>query len=317
MADSKYWPGADAFTRLDGKLAVVTGTGGLGLEVARMLVDLGCDVILAGRNTEKGLAAALAIAPASRPEAARFSPLDLADLASVTEFGERALADGHPIDLLINNAGIMSPPLRRLSKDGFEVQFATNHLGHFALTTQLLPLLCRSEAARVVHVTSLAHLHGALDFDDLQSEAKYSAGAAYCHSKLAVALFALELHRRALRHGWPISSIAAHPGFSGTNLFAAEGGEKGIMTILSKHVLVPLIGQSAVDGALPILFAAASPLAQSGKLYGPTGFMDMKGAPGERKFGPEALKEDIAERLWNVSEELVSAWEKAKSQTHQ
>lgn len=305
MAGRKYWPGADAFARMDGKLAVVTGTGGLGLEVARMLIDLGSDVVLAGRNAEKGLAAASAIAPAGRPEAARFAPLDLADLASVAEFGRRMQDDGRPIDLLINNAGIMSPPQRKLSKDGFEAQFATNHLGHFALTAHLLPLLCRSEAARVVHVTSLAHLHGRLDFDDMQAELKYQPGVAYCRSKLAVALFARELQRRATLHGWPIASIAAHPGFSGTNLFAAEGGDKGFMTILSTRVLVPLIGQSAADGALPILFAAASPTAQGGKLYGPTGFMAMKGPPGERQFGAAALDEEVAARLWSLSEQLT------------
>ncbi len=309
MEGSRFWPGADAFARLDGKLAVVTGTGGLGLEVARMLIGLGCEVILAGRNAEKGLAAVAAIAPADGPGAALFAPLDLADLSSVADFGKRMSTEGRPIDLLINNAGIMSPPQRRLSKDGFEAQFATNHLGHFALTAHLLPLLCRSEAARVVHVTSLAHLNARLDFDDLQAELKYKPGVAYCRSKLAVALFACELQRRAAKHGWPIASIAAHPGFSGTNLFTAESGKKGfMMTILSKAVLgplVPLIGQSAIDGALPILFAAASPAAQGGKLYGPTGFMDMKGPPGERQFGSAALDEEVAERLWNVSGELT------------
>ena len=309
MNGSRYWPGANSFARQDGKLAIVTGTGGLGFEVARMLIGLGAEVILAGRNADKGRAAAAAIAPSGQPEAARFAQLDLADLTSVAEFSNRALAEGHPIDMLINNAGIMSPPQRKLSQNGFEAQFATNHLGHFALTNRLLPLLCKSEAARVVHVTSLAHLHGKLDFNDLQSEVKYKPGVAYCRSKLAVALFARELHRRAAMHGWRIASMAAQPGFSGTNLFAAEGGDKSIMAILSKRVLVPLIDQSAVDGALPILFAAASPLAQSGKLYGPTGFMDMKGPPGERQFGPEAMNEDVAERLWNVSEELVSAWQ--------
>lgn len=305
MDGSRYWPGSDAFARLDGKLAVVTGTGGLGLEVARMLIGLGAEVVLAGRNREKGVAAAAAIAPTGRPEAVRFAPLDLADLSSVAEFAQRAEAEGRPVDLLINNAGIMSPPQRRLSKDGFEVQFATNHLGHFALTAHLLPLICRSGAARVVHVTSLAHLHGRIDFDDLQADVKYQPGVAYCRSKLAVALFARELQRRATEHGWPIASMAAHPGFSGTNLFAAEGGEKSLMTILSKRVIVPLIGQSAIDGALPILFAAASPAAQGGKLYGPTGFMDMKGPPGERQFGSAALDEEVAARLWRVSEELT------------
>lgn len=305
MTGSKYWPGADAFTRMDGKLAVVTGTGGLGLEVARMLIGLGCDVILAGRNAEKGLAAAASIAPNNRPEAARYALLDLADLASVAEFSERCLAEGRPIDLLINNAGIMSPPQRRLSKEGFEAQFATNHLGHFALTNRLLPLLCKSEAARVVHVTSLADRLHRLDFDDLQSAVNYKPGVAYCRSKLAVSLFARELHRRAQSHGWPLSSIAAHPGFSGTNLFAGEGREKNIMTMVWKRVLVPLAGQSAEDGALPILFAAAAPAAKSGQLYGPTGFKELKGPPGECQYGPAALEDEVAERLWSVSEELT------------
>lgn len=305
MAGSRYGSAMGSLAQLDGKVAVITGTGGLGFELARMLASRGAEVILAGRNREKGQAALAQLNKGAADPMVRFEQLDLADLSSVAECGARLRSVGQAIDILVNNAGIMSPPRRKVSADGFEAQFATNHLGHFALTAQLLPLLRRAASARVVHVTSLAHHHGKLDFEDLQSERNYRPGVAYCRSKLAVALFARALHRRAAQEGWPIASMAAHPGFSGTNLFAAEGGGNRIMAILSKRVLVPLIGQSANDGALPILFAAASPLAQSGQLYGPSGFMDMKGPPGERKFADTALDEEAADRLWRVSEELT------------
>ncbi len=291
--------------RLDGKVAIITGTGGLGFEVAGELAALGAEVILAGRNRDKGQAAVVQLGQRSFDARIRFQQLDLADLSSVAALGARLQSEGRAIDILVNNAGIMSPPRRKISADGFEAQFATNHLGHFALTAQLLPLLRQSVSARVVHVTSLAHYHGKLDFGDLQSESKYRPGVAYCRSKLAVALFARAFQRLAAQRLWPIASMAAHPGFSGTNLFAAQGGGSSFMAILAKRVLVPLIGQSAADGALPILFAAVSPKAQGGKLYGPSGFMEMRGPPGERKFSDLALDDEAADRLWRISEELT------------
>ncbi len=289
-----------------GRLAVVTGAGGLGLETARALARHGACVVVAGRNAEKGQAAVSDIASHANGRSVRFELLDLADLGSVEAFASRLLAEDRAIDLLINNAGIMSPPVRRVSRDGFEAQFATNHLGHFALTARLLPLLLKSSAARVIHVTSLAHRHASLDFGDLQNERAYKAGAAYCQSKLAVALFARALQEHAVRSGWPLKSIAAHPGFAGTNLIAAEQGTESFFARMSRRVIVPLIGQSAKDGARPQIHAALSSEAVGGKLYGPTGLMQMKGPPGECAFGKGALDDDAARMVWQISEELAS-----------
>ncbi|WP_310532433.1 SDR family oxidoreductase [Novosphingobium sp.] len=293
------------YVRQEGRTAVVTGTGGLGFEVATKLADLGARVIIAGRNVQKGQDAVARIGAAVPGADVRFEALDLASLASVKDFTGRMAARGGTIDLLINNAGIMSPPQRRVSADGFEAQFATNHLGHFALTAGLLPLLRKSASARVVSVTSIAHRYGRMDFDDLQSARIYKPGVAYCRSKLAVALFARTLHQRARAQGWTLASMAAHPGFAGTNLFAAEGGPKSLMTLLSTRLLVPLFGHSAAAGADPILHACLSPQAASGQLYGPTGFLEMRGATGECSFGASALDDEAGERLWRLSEELA------------
>ncbi|WP_310535169.1 SDR family oxidoreductase [Novosphingobium sp.] len=293
------------YSRQDGRTAVVTGTGGLGFEVATKLADLGARVIIAGRNAQKGHDAVAGIAAAVPGAELRFEVLDLAALASVKDFTGRMIAQGGSIDLLVNNAGIMSPPQRRVTVDGFEAQFATNHLGHFALTAGLLPLLRKSGSARVVSVTSIAHRYGRMDFDDLQCERKYQPGVAYCRSKLAVALFARTLHQRARAQGWALASMAAHPGFAGTNLFAAEGGPKSFMTLLSTRLLVPLLGHSAAAGADPILHASLSPHAESGRLYGPTGFLEMRGATDECPYGASALDDEAGERLWRLSEELA------------
>lgn len=293
------------YLRQDGRTAVVTGTGGLGFEVATKLAALGERVIIAGRNGEKGQDAVARIAAAVPGADVRFEVLDLASLASVKDFTGRMTAQGGVIDLLVNNAGIMSPPQRRVTVDGFEAQFATNHLGHFALTAGLLPLLKKSCLARVVSVTSIAHRYGRMDFGDLQSERKYQPGVAYCRSKLAVALFARTLHQRARAQGWALASMAAHPGFAGTNLFAAEGGPKSFMTLLSTRLLVPMLGHSAAAGADPILHASLSPHAGSGRLYGPTGFLEMRGATGECPFAASALDDEAGERLWRLSEGLA------------
>ena len=288
-----------------GKLALVTGTGGLGLETAKALVAAGAHVILAGRNREKGQEAVATIRALTPEGQVEFEEMDLADLESVAGFAKRMVARGQAVDLLINNAGIMSPPKRRTTRDGFEVQFGVNHLGHFALTAQLLPLLRAAKAARVVHVTSLAHHFAKLDFDDLQNERHYKPGVAYSQSKLAVALFARELQKRSEAAGWGIASLAAHPGYASTNLIAAEQGSKGFMSLLGAYLVGPLLGQSAAAGALPTLMAATSPDAVGGELYGPTGFMSMKGAPGRCAYHKNALDDDAARRLWEVSEQLT------------
>lgn len=287
------------------QLAVVTGAGGLGLEAALGLARAGVSVIVAGRNAAKGEVALARIAAEVPRARARFEMLDLADLASVAALGRRLVAEDRPVDVLINNAGIMMPRQRRLTVDGFEAQFGTNHLGHFALTAHLLPLLRRARAARVINVTSLAHRQGKIDFDDLQAERRYNAGQAYCHSKLAVALFARRLNALAEHAQWPLTSVAVHPGFSGTNLFAAEQGSSSLLTFLSEKVAVPLLGQSAADGARPLLHAALAADVRGGALYGPTGFMEMRGPAGECAYGKAALDDAVAERLWQVSEQLT------------
>lgn len=290
---------------LAGRIAVVTGTGGLGLEAATALAAEGAEVILAGRNPAKGAEAVRRIEAARSGAAARFEPLDLASLRSVAAFAERLQAGVGRIDLLVNNAGIMSPPTRQTTADGFELQFGVNYLGHFALTGRLLPLLRRSAAPRVVSVTSLAHRYAALDFDDLQSQRRYQPGRAYCQSKLAQALFAVELQRRSDQAGWGLASLAAHPGYAGTDLFQNGQGAKSLSHLLSRYVVVPLIGQSAAGGARPILLAATAPDAMGGALYGPTGFMSMKGPPGLNEFAAAARDPQAAARLWAMSEELA------------
>jgi NAD(P)-dependent dehydrogenase (short-subunit alcohol dehydrogenase family) len=291
--------------RLAGRIAVVTGTGGLGLEAATALALEGAEVILAGRNPEKGADAVRRIKDAWFGANATFRPLDLASLRSVAEFAERLQADVGRVDLLVNNAGIMSPPRRQTTADGFELQFGVNYLGHFALTARLLPLLRRSAAPRVVSVTSLAHRYAAIEFDDLQSQRRYQAGRAYCQSKLAQALFSVELQRRSEQAGWGLASLAAHPGYAGTDLFQNGAGARSLSNLLSRYVVIPLIGQSAQAGALPILFAATSEGAAGGGLYGPTGFMTMKGPPGRNEFAAAAKDPDAAARLWTLSEDLA------------
>lgn len=297
--------GIETYSSQIGKVAIVTGTGGLGFETARVLVGLGATVIIAGRGAQKGRDAVDAIMSETPSGLVRFELLDLADLTSVRDFAVRMLHDVQGIDLLVNNAGIMSPPKRRTTIDGFEAQFGVNHLGHFALTGRLLPLLAKSNAAKVVHITSLAHHYGKLDFTDLQSERGYKAGVAYCCSKLATALFARSLQIRSDEEGWSISSMAAHPGYAGTNLIAAEQGADSVFSRISRRLIVPLIGQSASDGARAQLFAALSPDAIGGRLYGPTGFLQMKGRPGECSFGKSALDDTAADTLWHFSEELT------------
>lgn len=287
------------------RTAVITGTGGLGYEAALVLARAGARVILAGRNATKGASAIAQIANAIPGAKITFEQLDLASLQSISALAERLDRRGEAIDLLINNAGIMSPPIWQATIDGFEQQFAVNYLGHFALTGRLLPLMRKSSAPRVVSVTSLAHRYASIDFDDLQSQRRYRPGVAYCQSKLAQALFAVELQRRSDAAGWGLVSLAAHPGYAGTDLFQNGQGAKSLGNLLSRYVIVPLIGQSASAGALPTLYAATSLAATGGALYGPTGFMSMKGPPGRQEFADAANDPETASRLWEISEELV------------
>lgn len=297
---------ADGLERRFGGLAVVTGTGGLGFEAAATLCELGFEVVLAGRNPQKGSAAVSAIRSRHPGSRVAFERMDLASLVSVADFAARMRSSDQAIDILINNAGIMTVPHRSLTEDGFELQFGVNYLGHFALTAGLMSLLRAASAPRVVHVTSLAHRYAAMDFEDLQNERRYRAGAVYCQSKLAVALFARELQRRSDLVGAGILSVPVHPGFAATELFAAEGGKSGVAGWLSGKVIAPLLGHSPVEAAQSLVLAATSPQISGGELYGPTGPLQMKGAPGPCRFGRQALDDGAARRLWELSEALLS-----------
>ena len=301
MAHATGWTLNEA-PRLDGKCAIVTGaTGGLGFEVALGLARLGATTILAARNPDKG-AAALARIRQQVPHAqVRFDPLDLASLASVATF---AAAQTAPIDILVNNAAVMGLPTRRLTQDGFEQQIGVNYLGHFTLTARLKDLLCAAPGgARVVQVASLAHRGGALGLDDFQSARGYSPMGVYRRSKLAMLMFALELQQRATQSGWPLRSIAAHPGWSRTEIIpnGMGDGAPGLKARLAEFVFNAL-AQPARDGALPLLYAATAPDAVGGGYYGPTRLGETRGGVGPSWIAPQAQDRDAAARLWALSE---------------
>ena len=285
-----------------GKTAVVTGsTGGLGYETVLVLAKAGAEIILTGRYDRKGQSALEKVSREVVGARIRYEHLDLASLASIAEFAQR-MQVRESLDLLINNAGVMALPRRQTTADGFEMQFGTNYLGHFALTARLMPLLRRSSGPRVVSVSSLAHRTGSIDFGDLQATRLYSPWKAYGQSKLACLMFALELQRRSDAAGWNLISDAAHPGFSRTNLFASGPG--GLLSVATDFA-APFFGHSAADCARPILFAATSPQAKPGAYYGPGGFGELRGAPAPALIMPRARDAATAARLWDISEKLT------------
>jgi NAD(P)-dependent dehydrogenase (short-subunit alcohol dehydrogenase family) len=297
-------------TDQSGKLAVVTGASdGLGLVLAQRLAAAGAEVVMPVRDPGKGRAAADRIRAQVPGARLTVRPLDLASLRSVEAFTGGLLADGRPVDILISNAGVMTPPSRQESADGFELQFAVNHLGHFALLTRLLPLL-RAGRARVTTQTSFGANSFGVNWDDLQSTRKYRANRAYSSSKIAGALVAIELDRRSRAAGWGVTSNVAHPGISATNLLAAhpEMGRSGdtpqvrVIRFLSRF---GVLAQTAEEGALPALFAATSPLATGGALYGPSGLFHLTGTPAEQKPYRNIADPSAASRMWELSERLT------------
>ena len=287
-----------------GKLAVVTGaTGGLGYQTAMRLAQAGAEVVLTGRNEAKGREAVTKIRNQFPDANISFEALDLANLASVAGF-VRDFATAHPsFDLLINNAGVMALPTRQTTADGFEMQFGTNYLGHYALTAQLLPLLRRAHQPRVVSLSSIAHRTGFIQFNDLQGERFYSPWKAYNQSKLAMLMFALELQRRSDAAGWNLMSNASHPGWARTDLFA-NGPGFGLISFASQFA-APLFSQSAESGALPTLYAATSPQAEGGGYYGPNGLYELRGPPAPARIMPQARDQAAAAKLWDVSQQLT------------
>jgi NAD(P)-dependent dehydrogenase (short-subunit alcohol dehydrogenase family) len=290
-----------------GKLAVVTGTGGLGFETARELAQKGASVVLAGRNEAKGLAAVAELRRLAPNSPLAFESLDLASLDSVGAFARRLASTHERIDLLVNNAGVMNPPKRRVTSDGFELQFGTNHLGHFALTARLLPLLRRGKSPRIVTVSSLAHRSGRIQFGDLQSERSYRRWTTYGQSKLANLMFALELQRRSDARGWGLLSNAAHPGWARTELITNGPGIEGALGAFDRFAVwvEPWFGQSASDGALPTLHAATAPDARAGGYYGPSSIYELKGPPVPAFISRRARDLEVGTRLWQASERLT------------
>ncbi|OBK67674.1 short-chain dehydrogenase [Mycobacterium colombiense] len=299
---------------LSGKLAVVTGANsGLGFGLTRRLSAAGADVVMAIRNRAKGEAAIDEIRSTVPGAKLTIKPLDLSSLESVAALGEELNTEGRPLDILINNAGVMTPPERASTADGFELQFGSNHLGHFALTARLLPLLRAAKGARVVSLSSLAaRQSGKIHFEDPQFEKSYSAMSAYGQSKLAVLMFALELDRRSRAAGWGIVSNAAHPGLTKTNLQIAgpsHGREKpALMERLYKASwrFTPFLWQEIDEGILPALYAAAAPQAEGGAFYGPRGpFEAAGGGVALAKVPQRARNEDDCRRLWELSAQLT------------
>jgi len=290
---------------LRGRVAIVTGaTGGLGEKAAQELARAGAETILAGRNAIKGQAAVAAIRDKFPAAQVGFEAVDLADLASVAEFAQRYSSTHQSLDILINNAGVMALPHRQTTVDGFEMQFGTNFLGHFALTARLLPQLRAAAAPRIVNLSSIAHRTGTIDFGDLQGDRFYLPWKAYSQSKLAMLMFALELQRRSDATGWKLISLAAHPGWARTDLFTNGPGTGGFIGF-GAMLAAPIFSQSAEHGALPILFAATSPGVEPGGYYGPNGIGELKGPPGPARIGPQAKNRATAARLWESSERLL------------
>jgi NAD(P)-dependent dehydrogenase (short-subunit alcohol dehydrogenase family) len=280
-----------------GRTAIVTGSNsGIGYEAARMLALKGADVVLACRSAEKAKAAQERILAEKPKGRVSFSPLDLSDLESVAAFASSFLAKNARLDLLINNAGVMVPPLGR-TKQGFELQFGTNHLGHFALTARLLPLLEQTKGSRVVVVASTAQNVGRIVLDDLNWERRsYRAWLAYGQSKLANMMFALELQRRLAAAGSSVQVTAAHPGWTATDLQR----ESGIVRVLN-----PVFAMKPAEGALTTLRAATDPGAGGGTYWGPSRFFELSGPPVAARIPSHAKDAAVAAKLFDVSEKLT------------
>lgn len=281
--------------------AIVTGaTGGIGYATAEGLARAGRSVVLTGRDPAKGERALERLRQAVPGADAEFRLLDVSNLAAIAAFAQ---AWQGRLGLLIANAGVMAYRERRVTQEGFEAQFGTNYLGHFALTLRLLPALLETDGARVVTLSSLAHRRGRIAFDDLNSERSYSPWGAYAQSKLAMLMFARELQRRATERGWTLEAIAAHPGWSATSI-VSNGLGTGLLGRLGQRAF-NLMGQSPEAGALPVLYAALDPAAAGGGYYGPTQLGETRGPPGPSRVMPQAEDATAAERLWAMSEQLT------------
>lgn len=295
---------------LTGRRAVVTGASdGLGLGIAARLAAAGAEVLLPVRNPRKGEAALDAIRARVPGAQVALRALDLSSLASVAALGKTLLAEGLPIHLLVNNAGVMTPPARQTTADGYELQFGTNHLGHFALVAHLLPLL-RAGRARVTSQISVAANRNAVNWDDLNWESSYDGMRAYSQSKIAFGLFGLELDRRSAAGDWGVTSNLSHPGVAPTSLLAARPEVGRAEDTLGVRVIRVLSARGILVGTvrtaqLPALYAATSPQAERGAFYGPGGPGRLGGPPARQKLYSRLRSTDDARRIWERSEELT------------
>ena len=281
---------------LHGRRVIVTGANsGIGFVTAKQLAKQGASVTLACRNEAEGRARADEIRAEVPNADLEVRRLDLGDLSSVRSFVTGYLGDHDSLHLLINNAGIMVPPYGKTAQ-GFETQFGVNHLGHFALTGSLLDLITNTPGSRIVTVSSIAHYMGRIDFADLNWEKGYRAQAAYGQSKIANLLFTYELQRRLAAAGKDTIAVAAHPGWTETNLQEHAKGVKFLNRFLAQEPLM---------GALPTLYAATEPGVNGAEYFGPNGFMEMNGSPKKVKSNKRSHDRNVAERLWNISEELT------------
>ncbi|GHE76598.1 short chain dehydrogenase [Amycolatopsis deserti] len=295
---------------LTGKLAVVTGASdGVGLGLATRLAAAGAEVVVPVRNRRKGEAAIAKIHRRHPDAGISLRDLDLSSLESVAAVADRLTEEGRPIHILVNNAGVMTPPDRQTTKDGFELQFGTNHLGHFALVARILPLL-RAGGARVTSQISVAAGRHSINWDDLQWERGYHGNRAYSQSKIAFGLFGLELERRSREGGWGITSNLSHPGVTPTNLLAARpevGRERDATLVRFIRALSArgILFGKVESALLPALYAATSPDAEGGRFYGPSGFRHLSGPPAGQQLYPRLRSTDDARRIWEISEDLT------------
>jgi NAD(P)-dependent dehydrogenase (short-subunit alcohol dehydrogenase family) len=287
---------------LDGKRIIITGgSSGIGFEAAKVLASKGAGLTLAVRNTARGERAAGAIKAEYPGAKVEVMTLDLADLASIADFATRFIERNNRLDILINNAGVMIPPYRK-TRDGFELQFGTNHLGHFALTGRLLPLIMATPGSRIVTISSIATRKGTIDFDNLDGSRGYNRMTFYRQSKLANMMFALELQNRLKHAGSETISVVCHPGISATNLVSMGSGREtgGFIRLLMR-----IIAQPAWQGALPTLYAATHNGLKGGEYIGPDGPGNHRGNPKETDETANLFDQEIATRLWQVSEKLT------------
>jgi NAD(P)-dependent dehydrogenase (short-subunit alcohol dehydrogenase family) len=297
----KEW-NTEQIESLDGKKVIITGaSSGIGLEAAKVIASKGADLTLAVRNTAKGERAASAIKKAYPGARVAVIMLDLADLSSIEKFAARFVEQNNRLDILINNAGVMFPPYSK-TRDGFELQFGTNHLGHYALTGRLLPLILATPHSRIVTVSSIATRKGVINFDNLDGSHGYNRMTFYRQSKLANFMFAIELQHRLERAGSTAISVTCHPGISATNLVSRGSGKDAGRLI---KFLMKLFIQSAEQGALPALFAATNPSLKGGEYIGPDGPGNHSGNPVITDEAAKLFDQEVATKLWEVSEKLT------------